>query len=189
MRSVLALSFALSLSACGSSGDAPEAPAATPGTEATADTPEASGDAPILNGSDEEATDTPTGPNEAQLDADAAADAAAQAEIVPGEPDREPYHADLIVGDWTIAVGPAESVTFATDGTRGSGTARFYINDRLSESGTFSVEGTELIVTTSGAAGGTYQLVNKEADALAYTGGDNAVADEATMLLSRIPGE
>ncbi|MEL6616246.1 MAG: hypothetical protein AAFQ43_10935, partial [Bacteroidota bacterium] len=172
----LALALLLPLAACGSADEAEtadEAPSADATTSegTTTDLPEGVDDAAPFD-----ATEADEASQEPETEADAQDEQASGASSSPAS------HAEAVVGDWTIDVGPAESVTFGADGT-----VQFYTNDRLSESGTFSVEGSALVITSNGAAGGTYQLDSQSPTSLAYTGGDNAVADEATMLLTRIP--
>ena len=173
----LALALLLPLAACGSDDDsAADGPAADAPAETAA--PEASGDAGTAGTTDAE----PTGPNEAELEADAEADALAQMEADGVEDITELR--DLIVGDWSILIGPAESVSFEAGETRGAGEVSFYMNDRLMDSGRWSVDGDALTVTGAGI-NGTYTLAESDLESLTFTGGMGAVADEATMILER----
>ena len=184
----LTLALLLPLAACGSDdttvvttdADAPAALTPDPAPEAAdepasgdaaGDAAPAAGDAPVV-----------TGPNEAQLDADAEADAEAQMEEDTTEDITELR--DLVVGDWTLAVGPAESATFTAGETRGAGEVSFYANDRLMDSGTWSVSG-DVLTVRAGSISGSYTLAEAGPESLAFTGGMGAVGDEATMLLQR----
>lgn len=175
----LALALLLPLAACGS--DAVDTPATSP--EAAPPEAEASGDAePDGVESDAAAEDAPTGPDEAALDADAEADALAQMEADGVEDLTE--LGDLVVGDWSILVGPAEAVTFSPSETRGAGEVSFYLNNRLMDSGTWSAEGDALTINAPGVSG-TYTLADSDLESLSFTGGMGAVSDEATMILER----